>query len=76
MKRNFVQDLIYEDADTGQVLHTVKMRYFQTEQKDNNGASHWVTVRSYVVADEAILNPGFGKPPQLDNAFPNGQQAY
>jgi hypothetical protein len=71
-KRNIIQDLHYIDADTGEIIETIQMRIFQI----SDGKGNWIVVRQYELSQESKLNPGFGKSPQNDDAFPDGRQNY
>lgn len=71
-RRHFIEPLHYVDAETGSIVETVQMRIFQICVRSDA----WETVRWYEFAGEKELNPGFGKPPQHDRAFPNGQERY
>lgn len=71
LRRNFVKPVHYANADTGEIIETVQMRVFQIREYGN-----WELARHYVLSDEMKLNPGFGKSPQNDRAFPVGRERY
>lgn len=67
--RNYIEPLHYIDATTGKILATISMRVFEIQRKQG-----WEKVRYYELSKEHEINPGFGKAPQNDRAFPDRER--
>jgi hypothetical protein len=70
-RRNNIENLYYDDAKTGKNIETVQMRVFEILTEKG-----WEMIRWYVLSKEAEVNPGFGKFPQNNRAFPNSKERY
>lgn len=67
-----IKVFVYEDATTGRVVESIPVREFYEYNPVNKCME---LVRQYPLHNETELNPGFGKPPQGDAAFPKGQRS-
>jgi hypothetical protein len=64
---NRIFEIKYMSDDTGEVIEFILMREFYEWAPVNKKTE---LVRHYPLSQEALINPGFGNPPQGEAAFP------